>query len=150
MRLLDQEAAPRRCDTVICAADARFTAGFGKIGPVADFGLLHTLPRRIGEGRARQLLFYNEPIGAARAEAIGLVDQIVPPGTALAAALARAARFADAAPLPVAMTKAFLAHGLADALEWERNAQSTLFLTADHAERKAAFLAKRPPKFLGV
>jgi enoyl-CoA hydratase/carnithine racemase len=48
------------------------------------------------------------------------------------------------------MTKSYLAEGLADALEWERNTQSTLFLTADHAEGKAAFLAKRPPIFGGI
>ena len=45
------------------------------------------------------------------------------------------------------MTKSFLAQGLAEALEWERNVQSMLFLTEDHAEGKAAFLEKRPPRF---
>jgi 2-(1,2-epoxy-1,2-dihydrophenyl)acetyl-CoA isomerase len=75
---------------------------------------------------------------------------LVPAGSALDHALARAALFADAAPLPIAMTKSYLAHGLAEALEWERNTQSTLFLTADHAEGKAAFLGKRPAKFTGV
>src|SRR5882757_7169857 len=42
------------CDSIVAAEDARFMAGFGKIGLVPDFALLHTLPRRIGEGRARQ------------------------------------------------------------------------------------------------
>jgi enoyl-CoA hydratase/carnithine racemase len=138
------------CDTVVAADNARLMAGFGKIGLIADFALLHTLPRRIGEGRARQFLFYNEPIGAEAAERIGLIDRVVPAGTALDAAMQRAAAFAEAAPLPVAMTKSFFARGLADALELERNTQSTMFLTADHAEGKQAFLQKRPPKFRGV
>ena len=137
------------CDTVVAAGDARFMAGFGGIGLVADFGLLHTLPKRIGEGRARQMLLHGDKIDAARAEAIGLIDRVVPPGTALEAAMTMAAKLASAAPLPIAMTKSYLAQGLADALEWERNAQSALFLTADHAEGKAAFLAKRPPIFQG-
>jgi 2-(1,2-epoxy-1,2-dihydrophenyl)acetyl-CoA isomerase len=138
------------CDTVVAASDARFMAGFGKIGLIADFGLLHTLPRRIGEGRARQLLMRGTMLEAAAAERIGLIDELAEPGAALAGAMAIADGYAAAAPLPVAMTKSYLAEGLADALEWERNTQSTLFLTADHAEGKAAFLGKRAPVFGGT
>ncbi len=137
------------CDTVVAAADARFAAGFGKIGLIADLGLLHTLPARIGQGRARQVFLYGEQISAERAETIGMVDHVVPPGTALQAALSRAALFHAAAPLPAAMTKQYLAAGLDAALEWERDVQSTLFLTADHAEGKAAFLGKRAAAFTG-
>ncbi len=137
------------CDTVVAAEDARFAAGFGKIGLVADLGLLHTLPARIGQGRARQVFLYGEQVGAARAAAIGIADHVVPPGTALEIALGRAALFRDAAPLPLALTKQYLAAGLDAALDWERDAQSTLFLTADHAEGRASFLAKRAPVFVG-
>lgn len=138
------------CDTVVAAEDARFMAGFGKLGLVADLGLLHTLPRRIGHRRARQLLLYGDAVDARAAERIGLADQLAPPGAALDAALARARMLHDAAPLPIAFTKQFLAQGLDAALDWEREAQSALFLTADHAEGKAAFLAKRPPRFTGA
>jgi 2-(1,2-epoxy-1,2-dihydrophenyl)acetyl-CoA isomerase len=138
------------CDTVVAAEDARFAAGFGKIGLVADLGLLHTLPGRIGQGRARQILLYGEPTDAGRAAAIGMVDHVVPSGTALRTALDRAALFRDAAPLPVAMTKRYLAAGLDAALDWERDTQSALFLTTDHAEGRAAFLAKRAPVFKGA
>lgn len=137
------------CDTIVAADDAQFIAGFGRVGLVGDFGLLHTLPRRVGEGRARQMLLHGEAIGAMRAEAIGLVDRIVPAGAAVETALDLASSLTRAAPLPIAMTKSYLARGLADALEWERNVQSMLFLTADHAEGKAAFLAKRAPVFTG-
>ncbi len=138
------------CDTVVAAEDARFAAGFGKIGLIADLGLLHTLPARVGQGRARQILLYGEPMGAGRAVEIGMADHVVPSGTALQTALDRAARFHDAAPLPVAMTKQHLAAGLDAALDWERDTQSALFLTTDHAEGKAAFLAKRAPLFKGA
>jgi 2-(1,2-epoxy-1,2-dihydrophenyl)acetyl-CoA isomerase len=138
------------CDTVVAARDARFAAGFGKIGLIADLGLLHTLPARIGQGRARQVLLYGDTMDAARAEQVGLVDELVEAGGALYAAIARARRFGDAAPLPVALTRQWLAGGLDAALDWEREAQSGLFLTADHAEGKAAFLQKRPPRFSGV
>ena len=138
------------CDTVVAATDARFNAGFGRVGLVADLGLLHTLPLRIGQGRARQVFLYGEPMDAAEAERIGLVDRLAQPGDALPAALARARLFADAAPLPIALTRQYLAAGLDAALDWERDTQSALFQTADHAEGKAAFLQKRPPAFRGL
>jgi len=138
------------CDTVVAGADARFAAGFGRIGLIADLGLLHTLPARIGQGRARQIFLYGEQMDAAIAERQGIVDQLVPTGTALDVALARARTFANAAPLPVAMTKQYLAAGLDAALEWERDTQAMMFLTADHAEGKAAFLEKRAPAFTGL
>ena len=137
------------CDTVIAAADARFAAGFGRVGLIPDLGLLHTLPARIGQGRARHVFLYGETMDATAAERNGIVDRVVEPGQALAAALERALLFADAAPLPIALTKQFLAQGLDAALDWEREVQASLFLTADHAEGKAAFLDKRAPRFRG-
>jgi 2-(1,2-epoxy-1,2-dihydrophenyl)acetyl-CoA isomerase len=138
------------CDTVVSGDTAKFMTGFGKIGLIADFGLLHTLPRRVGEGRARQILMYGEQMDAAIAERIGLIDHVVPAGSALEAAMARAEKFHQAAPLPLAMTKAFLAKGLAESLDWERTVQSTLFLTSDHVEGREAFMAKRKPVFKGA
>jgi len=137
------------CDTIVAAADARFMAGFGAIGLVGDFGLLHTLPARVGQGRARQMLLYGERTDAVAAHAMGLVDHVVPPGTALAAALDRAGRLAVAAPLPIALTKQWLGRGLDAVLTWERDTQAALFQTADHREGRAAFLGKRPPDFTG-
>ncbi len=137
------------CDTIVAGEGAQFAAGFGRVGLVADFGMLHTLPLRVGQGRARQILLYGERLGTEEARRIGLVDHAVPAGGALDAALGRARLFHAAAPLPVAMTKQFLAAGLDAALEWERDTQAALFLTADHAEGKAAFLDKRAPRFAG-
>ena len=137
------------CDTIVAADDAQFAAGFGRVGLVADLGMLHTLPLRVGQGRARQILLYGERLAADEALRIGLIDHVVPAGAALDAALARARLFHAMAPLPVAMTKQYLAAGLDAALEWERDTQSALFLTADHTEGKAAFLAKRSPAFTG-
>ncbi len=137
------------CDTIVAAAGARFMAGFGKIGLIPDFGLLHTLPRRVGEGRARQIFLHAEPMDAGTAHGIGLIDRVVADGAALATATALAASLAETAPLPMALTKSWFGQGLDDALEWERNIQSALFTTADHAEGKAAFLAKRAPRFSG-
>lgn len=138
------------CDTVVAAEDARFAASFNKVGLIGDFGLLHTLPRRIGEGRARQMLLYGDPMDAASAERIGLVDHLVPKGGALAVATERARVLARAAPLPIALTRRWYAEGLDDALARERDLQTMLFGSDDHAEGAAAFLEKRAPVFRGA
>lgn len=138
------------CDTIVAAEDARFMAGFGKVGLMADLGLPFTLPGRVGFGRARQILLYGNQIGAPEAERIGLVDAVVPKGQALAVAQDKARFLAEQAPLPIALTKALLAEGLDRALESERHTQTLLFLSADHAEGREAFLAKRPPTFTGA
>jgi enoyl-CoA hydratase/carnithine racemase len=137
------------CDTIVAGEGARFLAAFPKVGLVADAGLLATLPARVGIGRARQILLYAEPVDATAALGMALVDQVVPDGTALTEAIARARAFEALAPLSTAVTKEFLARGLDEALDWERSTQAALFQTADHAEGKAAFLGKRRPVFQG-
>jgi enoyl-CoA hydratase/carnithine racemase len=136
-------------DTIVASDAAQFAAGFGRVGLVADLGLPHTLPLRVGHGHARQILLYGERMAAAEAHHIGLVDHVVPAGTTLDAALARARLFHTMAPLPIALTKQFLSAGLDAALDWERDTQSALFGSADHTEGKAAFLEKREPRFTG-
>ncbi|MBD1551463.1 enoyl-CoA hydratase/isomerase family protein [Pseudomonas typographi] len=138
------------CDSLVCSEAARFSANFGAVALLPDLGILHTLPRRVGVARARQLLLYGEPIEASEALRIGLVDQLAAPGQALEVALARAEALTHRAPLPLALTKALLAEGLEALLERECELQSQLFLSADHAEGKAAFLAKRPANFTGA
>jgi 2-(1,2-epoxy-1,2-dihydrophenyl)acetyl-CoA isomerase len=134
-------------DHVIAGEGARFVASFGKVGLLPDLGLLHTLPARVGAGRARELILFGETVEAPRALAIGLVDRVVPAGQALAAARERAALLATQAPLTLALAKAALAAGLDAALARERDIQAALYLTPDHAEGRAAFLEKRPPRF---
>ncbi|MGG5890400.1 enoyl-CoA hydratase/isomerase family protein [Falsiroseomonas sp. HC035] len=135
------------CDTIVAAEDARFMAGFNKVGLMADLGLPFTLPARIGVARARQILLYPVPIAAVEAERIALVDRVVPKGGALAEAQLLAAGLAAQAALPIALTKRMLAEGLDAALERERDWQTMCFLSADHAEGRDAFLAKREPVF---
>lgn len=134
-------------DHVVAGEGARFVASFGKVGLLPDLGLLHTLPARIGQARAREVLLFGEVVEAPRALAIGLVDRLVAEGGALAAARERAALLAAQAPLSLALTKAALSAGLEAALGREQDLQAALYLTPDHREGKAAFLEKRPPRF---
>ena len=137
------------CDTVVAAEDARFKAGFGEIGAIGDTGILHTLPARVGTGRAKQILFYNEAISARQALEWGVIDVVAPPGQAFEEATRLARVLAAKAPLPIALTKSIFAAGLDDLLVREREVQAMLLGSADHAEGKAAFFEKRPPVFRG-
>jgi enoyl-CoA hydratase/carnithine racemase len=138
------------CDHAVAAGDALFRAPFARVGLIPDLGLLHTLPQRVGLGRAREMLLFGETMDARRAHEIGLVDRLCPPGEALAEAKKRALVLAELAPLSLALTKAALAKGLDEALAQERELQAALFMTADHAEGKRAFLEKRAPTFRGA
>ena len=137
------------CDTVVAAEDARFVAGFHKIGLMSDMGLPYFLPRRVGVGRARRILFYHEVVNAPEGEKIGLVDYVAPPGKALEVALEKARFLAAEAAGPIELTKKILAEGLDEALADEQTFQGLLFTTADFREGRAAFLEKRKPKFGG-
>lgn len=139
-------------DFVIAGDGGRFGAAFGKIGLTADCGLIWSLPQRIGRTLARDLMFTGRPVKAQEALAIGLVDQLVPAGTALEAALAKAADYRAIAPLAIAAMKSAFVQGpgpLSDALALERQQQPMLSMTRDHAEGLAAFTDKRAAKFTG-
>ncbi len=140
------------CDWVIAAEDARFAAAFGKIGLVADSGLLWTLPRRIGLPRAKDLMLTARTVEAPEALALGMVDAVVPAGQARSAALQKAAQYRGVAPRAIAATKQTLARSPAsfeDLLLMEADVQLPLSLSKDHEEARRAFLEKRKPVFTG-
>ena len=141
------------CDLIVAADGAKFCAAFGRVGLMADGGLLWTLTRRVGAGRARDLLLTARIVEAAEAARIGLADRAAPAGAALKAAGALAAEIAALAPLPLAATKQALANG-ADTLEGvlatEADVQARLTYTADYLEGRAAFKEKRAPRFTGA
>jgi enoyl-CoA hydratase/carnithine racemase len=67
------------CDLRLAARDASFTSAFARMGLIPDGGSTFTLPRLVGIGPALRLLLAGETIDAARAGAIGLVDEVVDP-----------------------------------------------------------------------
>jgi 2-(1,2-epoxy-1,2-dihydrophenyl)acetyl-CoA isomerase len=136
-------------DWVVMARPARLAASFGKVGLIGDLGIAHSLPQRIGAARSRQLLLSNATLTAQEALQMGVCDHLAEEGQALARALRCAAPLAAGAPRSAATTKALMAPALDAVLAVEREAQAQLFLTADHAEGKAAFRARRVPNFKG-
>jgi len=139
-------------DFVIAADAARFGAVFGKVGLMADLGLLWSLPQRIGSGATRRLLYGSAVLAADEALAIGLADARASDETLLDAALERAQQLAQSPPVAVAMTKSALARSCAsleEAFALELDGQTLLFSTEDYIEGRNAFRERRAARFQG-
>lgn len=141
------------CDVRVAADSARFGITSARIGTVAGGGGTQRLPRLIGPGRAKELLFSAEPIDAAEALRIGLVNRVVPAGREVEAALEMARVWARRAPLSLWFAKSAVNVGLAMPLEaalaFEIGLTTQLFTTEDRAEGLRAFLEKREADFHG-
>jgi len=136
-------------DHAVAARSARFCCAFTKVAFMPDLALMHTLPARVGPARAKQLIALAEVVPAERALALGLVDEMVEEGGALAAAQAMARRYAEGPPLAFELVKSVFARGLDDMVRAEVDLQPIAWLSADHAEGKQAFFEKRKPRFAG-
>jgi len=66
------------CDLRVATASAQLRTGFSPLGLAGDFGCTWLLNQLVGRSRALELLYLSEPLGAARAEALGLVNLVVP------------------------------------------------------------------------
>ena len=142
------------CDLVVAAAGSRFGVPEVKRALVAGGGAALLLPRRIPFAAAMELLLTGEQITAARAAELGLVNRLVPDGTALDGAVALAEMVAANGPLAVAVTKQ-IARAQADwtAEEgWQRQEElfKPVFESADAREGATAFAEKRAPVWRGV
>lgn len=141
------------CDLVVAGQGARFGLPEVRRGLVARAGGALRLPRLLPRAIALEALLTGEPLTAERAAAHGLVNRVVPDGTALAEALVLAAAIAANAPLAVAASKA-VARSSADWPEAEmfgRQAALTdpVFASADAIEGARAFAERRPPVWQG-
>jgi crotonobetainyl-CoA hydratase len=139
-------------DIVVAAEPARFGLPEVTRGLFAAAGGVFRLPVQIPRKIAMEMMFTGEPVSAERALALGLVNHVVPDGSALEAALAIAAKISANAPLAVQASKR-LATGLEEGalpdeeLTWRRNDDelATIFASQDAAEGTRAFAEKRPP-----
>ena len=124
-----------------------------KVGALPGAGGTQRLPRLIGPRSAKELMFTGDPIDAAEAHRIGLVNRVVPATALLAEALALALAIADKAPLAVLKIKEAVDGGLERqleaGLELERACHVFLRETEDRREGVSAFVEKRSPHFVG-
>ncbi len=142
------------CDIRMCSADARFSLRETRVAMVADLGSLQRLPAQISRGHLRELAFTGKDIDAARAEKIGLVNDVHADRATLdAAALALAREIAAAPPLVVRGVKHVLDQGedksVADGLDYVAAWNAAFLASEDLGEAAAAFAQKRPPVFQG-
>jgi 2-(1,2-epoxy-1,2-dihydrophenyl)acetyl-CoA isomerase len=141
------------CDIIIAAENATFLEAFSRVGLVPDTGSTWFLPRLVGPARAAEMFFTADPVDAATAERIGLINKVVPADQLMAEAGALAARLAKSAPIALALAKRALNRGLEssleEALDFEAQLQSVAGRSKDHVEGVAAFVEKRPANFRG-
>lgn len=140
-------------DFVYAATHARFALTEVTLGIMPGGGGTQTLPRAVGERRAKELILSGLPFSAAEAERWGLVNRVLPPDELLPAALAIAGRIAANGPISVRQAKQAVHRGLqmslSDGLAFEIEAYNRLVPTADRREGVLAFNERRKPNFQG-
>jgi len=141
------------CDVIFMADTATIGDPHVKVGIVAGDGGVAIWPLALGPARAKQYLLTGDPLSAAEAERIGLINKVVPAADLQAEALAFAQRLAAGAPLAVRYTKLAINKLVKDAVNLAFDTSTALelltFHSDDHREALAAIREKRPPKFEG-
>jgi enoyl-CoA hydratase len=144
---------------IALACDMRIAGESSKVGqPETDLGLIpgfggtQRLPRLIGLGKAKEMIFTGRIIDAKEAASMGLINKVVKDEDLLKHTEEMAQLMAQKSPSTVRMAKELInrEHGTKEGLEQEIVSFSECFATQDHLEGINAFLEKRKPKFKGV
>jgi len=141
------------CDIRIASEKAKFGQPEVTLGIIPGFAGTQRLPRLVGKGRAKELLFSGGMIDAAEAHRIGLANKVVTPEELIAAARDMAGIIMSRGPVAVRLCKAAVNEGLDMDLEsgmaYEAEVFGLCFATADQKEGMSAFLGKRKANFVG-
>jgi len=141
------------CDIRIASENAKFGQPEINLGIFPGAGGTQRLPRLIGWGKAKELIYTGKIIDAVEAEKIGLVDKVVPPERLEEEAEQLAETIASKSPLIIKLVKKVINRGLytdlAAGLDYEKANFALFFATEDHIEGVTAFLEKRKPEFKG-
>jgi len=141
------------CDIRIASENARLGQPEINISLFPGGGGTQRLPRLIGWGRAKELIYTGTIIDAAEAERIGLVDRVVPPQGLEEEVEQLAEAIASKSPLIIKLSKKVINRGmytdLAAGLAYEKANFVLCFATEDCTEGVTAFLEKRKPEFKG-
>lgn len=141
------------CTVRVAAENARLGQPEVKLGILPGYGGTQRLPRLVGRGRALEMLLSGEPITAAEAHRIGLVNAVVPQANLLEFSRQWLRKVLANAPLALALTMQAvdvgLEAGLDQGLQFEAAAFGLTTATEDKREGTRAFLEKRKPAFAG-
>jgi enoyl-CoA hydratase/carnithine racemase len=140
-------------DVVIAARSARFILSFVRLGAALDGGTSAFLQRSIGAASARALALLGEPLAAKTAAQWGLIWKAVDDADLIGEALGIAQTLAEGPPIAIGLIKEQLesawTSSVPEIVDAEASAQSRAFATWDLREGAAAFVEKRPARFLG-
>jgi enoyl-CoA hydratase/carnithine racemase len=141
------------CDLRLASEQAQFAALEMRWAIVPDLGGTERLPRLIGLGRAKEMILTGRPVMAAEAERIGLVSRVVPAERLAGESAELAGGLAAGPTLALGLAKQALNEAFerstADGMAAAKRVQRRTFASADHAEARAAFAERRPPRFSG-
>jgi enoyl-CoA hydratase/carnithine racemase len=141
------------CDIRVAARSAILVTAFARIALSGDYGVTWLLTRLVGLSRARELMLLSERIDAPRAEALGLVNRVMPDEDLQEGAFALARTLAAGPPMAHRLIKdnldLALHAGFAEALDHEAVNLIRTMRTNDYREGVRAFLEKRKPLFEG-
>jgi enoyl-CoA hydratase/carnithine racemase len=141
------------CDLIVADDTAVFGLPEVTVGLVPGGGGTQLALRRLGVGRAADLVLTGRKVGADEAERLGLIDRRVPRGAAAQTAIELAGQIAANSPVAVRAAKRAMRHGwgvgLESGLDVEDAAWRTAVVSADRREGIAAFVEKRPPAWPG-
>jgi enoyl-CoA hydratase len=141
------------CDIRLASEHARFGQPEVNLGVIPGFAGTQRLPRLIGKGRAKELLFTGDMIDGSEAARIGLVNRVLPQEELLPAARQIAAKIAAKGTVAMALCKDAVNNGVEmdsnRACRYEADHFALCFATADQKEGMAAFLERRPANFQG-
>jgi enoyl-CoA hydratase len=139
------------CDLIVAETGNQVALPEINLGVFPGSGGTIRVTRRIGEGRAKEMMFFGEPLSVETALAWGLVNRVVPKGEALNVALEMARRLArqPSVALQICKQSVDMAFDVAEnaAVEASLAMSERVFTTADCAEGVRAFFAKEPPRF---
>jgi enoyl-CoA hydratase len=141
------------CDFAYASPNAQFALTEVRIGVMPGGSGTQTMPRAVGERRAKEFIFSGQPISAEQALAWGLINKVCAPETLLSETIECAERICANAPLSIRQAKKSIHFGLqADlrtGMAYEIEAYNRLVGTEDRVEGVRAFNEGRAPVFQG-
>ena len=141
------------CDMRIIEQNATVGLPETGLGILPGYGGSQRLPRLIGTGMAKKMIFSGQPLTGEEAYRIGLAEVLSEPGKSLEDAMTLARQIAGQAPLAITRAKRAIDYAaessLREGLELEATYMADLFASQDKTEGATAFMEKRKPVFSG-
>lgn len=139
------------CDIRIASEKARFGQPEVSLGVPPCFGGTQRLPRLVGYGMAKEMIYTGRMVKADEAKEIGLVNKVVAPGDLIDEAMAMMEKIIGQSPRGIRYSKLILNEtqdmSLSEGLEFEKNISAICYGLPDKEEGFHAFLEKRDPVY---